>query len=266
MRGWDAGGALAVAVALGMLLGEARGAGPEGELTSIGLVSGEAIRGSTANGRVQLGLPAGPKILEPPEKACDAELALSRGQVRVRWICGATLEAFGTVHEVRVDPKTGAEVQRTRDDGVPWLRRALGEELSAGRRDEARGLLASFAGRLQYAASPEQRADLMGVWLADTVARADALVQAGDPAGAAALAHDLLQNPPIWEPERPWDYMERLRIGPPAGNRPAPERVMYLPSTPEHVRATRGLVRALEGGGHPAAAAELAQNLARVAP
>lgn len=234
-----------LALALGLLCANALASGPDAELPAIGTVSGATIRGASTNGRVQLGLPAGSRTLEAPEAGCDATVTVSRGQVRARWICGATLESFGTVHEVRVDPRTGAELSRTHGDGVTWLRRALGEELSAGRRDDARGLLASFAGRLQYAASPEQRADLMGVWLADTVARMDALIQAGDPAGARSLAEDLMQSPPIWEPERPWDYMQRQRIGPPAGNRPAPERVMYLPSTPENVALVERLTRAL---------------------
>lgn len=239
-----------------------------GELGLPAVGSGPAglVRALVAeDGSVNLQTDARRWSIPAPAPSCTGSVVVEPAGIRVRWICGASIDRFGRVHEVRL-AADGAELGRVDRDGVDWLIDELERRLTAGDRDGARGLLAEFAGRLQYAATPEQRAAVLSPWLREVVRASGIRRAAGDAAGAADLVVDLLQSPPVWEPERPWDYMDRVRLGPPAGNRPAPERAAYLAPTPEIVAWTLELAVCLELGGHPDASAELARNLARVDP
>lgn len=216
------------------------------------------------DGSVELSAGDATATLAAPDDPCTAELALGDDGLRVRWICGAKTDAFGSVAEVTWIPGRPAPAAKLRD-GVAWLQARIETE---AREDPvtANGLAAQYAGRLQYAATPEQREALLVPLVDAAIRQAESDRTQGDSLRAGARLMAFLQSPPIWELERPWDHANRIPIGPTAGNRPLPERNGWLSPTPANQQRLRRMVSLLHTGGHPSAAEELARRLVLIAP
>ncbi|MEZ4317872.1 MAG: hypothetical protein R3F61_10220 [Myxococcota bacterium] len=232
-----------------------------------GELDGEPLTADVrADGTVVVARGAVQSTVKAPPGACEAHVgrAGSEPAFRVRWVCDARTDRFGTVSEAvltwsgawRTSGRTGPT------EGVAWL---VASVQSAAKRDlvEAHGLASMYASRLQYAAQMEDRERVLVPLLA-AVVRENAADTNPERAGLRTLA--LLQSPPVWEPERPWDFGKRLRVGPPAGNRPAPERIAWLTATPENAGLLRAMAGTLHRAGHHAVALELCENVVSVVP
>ncbi|MCB9673717.1 MAG: tetratricopeptide repeat protein [Alphaproteobacteria bacterium] len=238
------------------------------DLTEYGTYDGKPVlAGFEANGAVTVSYDGNAHTSPPPSGKCDAHVGPTPGDYtpafRVWWVCDAKMDAFGKVTERTLTWSGKWAVHETPAvDGLVWVERSV---KAAAERDlaEARGLAAQFASRLQFAAELEDREKVL-LPVVDAVIRANAKDRSPERAGLRTL--DLLQSPPVWELERPWDFGSRLRIGPTAGNRPAPERNAWLSGTPENGQRIRALAETLLKAGHHAAAEELAQNLVDVFP
>ncbi|MCB9668738.1 MAG: hypothetical protein H6734_04600 [Alphaproteobacteria bacterium] len=210
-------------------------------------------------------LTAGAETARVPLEGCPWRAALDRGGVLVERTCGATVQSPGVLRRVRWVP---GSPPTTEADGplLDVVAATVRGHLGRGDLDAASGELARWAGRLQYAGSPELRADLLAAYATTVAERAEQDASFGLVERAGSRVLDLLQGPPVWEPERPWDYMERLRIGPPPGNRPSPERNGYLPDSGAHRALLVRLATVLAAAGHTTAADDLAGEVLRIDP
>ncbi len=199
---------------------------------------------------------------DAPGESCTVEVGRTADSgARILWVCDATLESFGTFTELIVAPDGSAGDRKVFDDGLDWVVSAV--DAHAGDPAFARGIVARWAGQLQLATDMEGRERVLAGLLEGLVAYTQA---EPDPERAARMVLGFLQSPPVWEPERPWDYAQRLRIGAFAGNRPAPERIGWLTATPERADHLLVLSGVLAEGGFLVAARELASNVQKTVP
>lgn len=204
-------------------------------------------------------LQVGTETARLPWSDCPWSAVQERDAVRIELHCPGTLKTPGRLRRWSWVPGQ-APVTRV-DDRLPD---ALLLEVGRQPPEEGAADLLRFGGRLQYAATPDERAALLARYAERLVEAAEREAARGHPVRAGARIVGLVQAPPVWEPERPWDYMERLRIGPPPGNRPAPERTAYLPASAGNRALLVRLERLLREAGFQAQADDLAAELARV--
>jgi len=226
-------------------------------LVELGRIDGDPLTSRASDDAIELEYRNTTHRIDAPAADCTASVRAAN-PIQVTWICAARIDRFGDITELELDPTTWAESPRqTPSDGAEWLTRAI-EEAARTEPHRATILVAQYAGRLQYAVDAEHRERVLIAMIDRMLTTAESHDTAEK---SAAEVMRLLHSPPVWETERPWDYATRLRVGPPVGNRPAPERAGWLSGTTENQARVRRMAKLLRLGGQPRAAADLTERL-----